>query len=150
MAWRNIVAGAALIALGLCYGALAAGLPERSMPYTPGPSFLPWIITGAVLALSLSLVVQGVRGARKGTRGSVLSTHGLLRPVTALVWFAVYLAVLPYAGFLWASVPFFAGLMALYGSRHWAYVGLASLATPVALFYLFRHIFQIFLPQGVL
>lgn len=149
MARRNIGAGLALIALGVWYGVLSAGLPERSLPNTPGPSFFPWIITATVLALSLSLVVQGVRGAG-GTRGAALSTHGLLRPIAALVWFAVYLAALPYAGFPWASVPFFAGLMALYGGRHWAYVALASLATPVLLFYLFRHVFQIFLPLGVL
>jgi len=73
------------------------------------------------------------------------------RPVVLAVGgFIIYLAALPYAGFIVASVLFYAALMYLYGSRNWLMIGASSIIIPVALFVLFRYGFQIILPRGVL
>lgn len=149
MARRNIVAALVLMGIGAWYGVLTATLPERTLPNTPGPSFFPWLITGALLILSAGLLVQGLTSGRteKGQNGDGFPAG---RGLYALIWFAVYLAVLPYVGFLFASVPFFGGLMVLYGGRHKLFVGVAAVAVPLLLFFIFRHGFQILLPRGIL
>ena len=150
MARRNTIAGLALMAFGIWYAYLIGNLPERSiMPNTPGPSFFPIIIVTAVLLLSAAMLVSGIRGLRQP--GSDAGKHINNRPaVFAIGTFFVYLALVPYAGFIIASVLFFAGLMYLYGSRNWLMIGASSIIIPVMLFVLFRYGFQIILPRGIL
>jgi hypothetical protein len=143
---RNVVAAQILIALGVVYGYLTAGLPKRSLPDTPDPSFFPWIITASLLILSSVLLVQGLRGARDAPD----TAGGLRAPTVFLVLFVVYVAVLPFTGFVLASVPFFAALMWLYGERRLGWIGVVSIALPVILVFVFRHALQIPLPTGVL
>lgn len=146
---RNIVAALVLIALGIGYGYLTAGLPKRSLPNTPDPSFFPWIITGSLLLLAVILLVQGLAAPR--TRSDEAPGAAPLRaPAVFLAAFVVYVAALPYTGFLVASVPFFAALMALYGERRWPVIAAASLVAPVLLVVLFRNVFQVPLPPGLL
>jgi hypothetical protein len=146
---RNVSAALVLILLGLGYGFLTAGLPKRSLPDTPDPSFFPWIITASLLILSVALLVQGLR-ARRGAREGADTAGGLRAPTVFLTLFVAYVAVLPVAGFVIASVPFFAALMWLYGERRWSWIGIVSVALPVLLVLVFRHGLQIPLPTGVL
>ncbi len=149
MAHRNIVVAIVLIAVAAGYGIMAAGLPERAVPNTPGPSFFPWLITITIGGLAAALLWQGVREVRGAGLPRGLGGFDRKAALT-LVLFAVYLAVLPYAGFLMASVPFTAALIWLYGGRKPLLVATGSLAMPVLLFYLFREIFSILLPAGSL
>ena len=148
---KNIVAGLFLTVLGLAYGYLTTGLPERSLPNMPGPSFFPWIITFCLLVLSVSLLVQGLRMAPDDP----IPKPGLEKPdgdsAPAFMFFgvfAVYLALLPFLGFLLASIPFFAVLMALYGETRKLWIISLSLGFPIFLFLLFRDVFNIPLPRG--
>ena len=145
---RNVVAALILIALGVVYGYLTAGLPKRSLPDTPDPSFFPWIITASLLILSFALLLKGLRG--RDARDAVDTGGGLRAPVVFLTLFVVYVAVLPFTGFVLASVPFFAALMWLYGERRRGWIGVVSFALPVILVFVFRHALQIPLPTGVL
>jgi putative tricarboxylic transport membrane protein len=149
MGSKNLIAALALLALAAWYGVLTANLPERTIPNTPGPSFFPWIITISLALLSAALLVRGVKTAR---RGEALVEGG--RParlaLAGLAWFAIYLAVMPTVGFPLASVPFFAGLMWLYGERRPLWIAAGSLALPVILYLVFRDMFQILLPPGLL
>jgi len=144
---KNIVAGLFLTVLGLAYGYLTTGLPERSLPNMPGPSFFPWILTFCLLVLSVSLVVQGFRMAADES-GSEKPDGGSFPAFLFLGAFAVYLALLPFLGFLLASIPFFAVLMALYGETRKLWIASLSLGVPVFLFLLFRDVFNIPLPRG--
>ena len=67
-----------------------------------------------------------------------------------LAVFAVYLAALPFLGFLPASVPFFGGLMLVSGERRIAFIAVAAIAVPVFLYSLFAFGFQIPMPSGSL
>lgn len=149
MARRNIIAGAVLLAVSVGYGVLTAGLPDRSLPDTPGPAFLPTLIAAALLVLSSALLVRGVVEARQASKeapGYGVPARGWI----ALAGFAVYVGLLPSLGFVPASIPFFAGLMWLYGERNKLLIGLTSILVPVVLFYLFTAGFQILLPRGPL
>ncbi len=149
MAHRNIVVAIVLIAVTAGYGIMAAGLPERAVPNTPGPSFFPWLITATVVGLSAALLWQGVRAARGVPLRLDLNRIDRRAGLTLAV-FALYLAMLPHAGFLLASVPFTAALIWLYGGRNPLLVAAGSLGMPVLLFYLFREVFSILLPAGSL
>jgi len=58
--------------------------------------------------------------------------------------------VLPSLGFLLASVPFFGGMMMVFGERRPVWLIAGSVGIAVGLFYLFRLVFTIYLPAGVL
>lgn len=148
MARRNVIAALVLIVLAIVYGILTDGLPNRSLPNTPGPSFFPWLIAGGLLVLAVALLVQGLKkpGDTADTAGNVMGG----RQAAALAWYALYLAALPHAGFISAGIPFFAGLMVLYGARRPHWIALGSIAAPVSLFLLFRHLFLIPMPRGPL
>lgn len=149
MAWRNIVAGAVLLAFSAGYAWLANALPERSLPNTPGPSFFPLVVIALVAVLSAALLVQGIAALRARDESI---RPGKVSPVAALAIaaFLVYLALLPVAGFVVAGIAFFAALMFLYGSRRPLHIALASTILPVVLFAVFRYGFQIGLPRSVL
>ncbi len=147
LARRNVIVGAVLLVIGVAYGLMTAFLPDRSLPNTPGPAFFPWLITGGLLVLSAALLARSLTadGIDSPQTGSDRLAN---RRVVFLIWFGVYLITLPYAGFLPASIPFFVGLMWLYGERNRLALTLATIIIPTCLFYIFRLGFQIFLPAG--
>ena len=149
MAHKNIAAAIGLLAFTAWYAVLTAGLPERAiMPNTPGPSFFPWLITAALSALSVALLVHGITRLKR-ENGAAAVFFDFKTPVLALASFAVYLAALPFLGFVAASIVFFAVLMWLYGARSPVMIAAGSIVGPVILFVLFRHGFNIILPRGL-
>jgi len=136
-----------LQAFSLIYGVLTVGLPERSLPNTPGPAFFPWLITGGLLILSAALLTQSLRAS--GYTAQATPSQVTRRGWIALVAFASYLALLPALGFLTASVPFFAVLTLLYGQRNRLLVVLTAVVVPVVVFVVFRYGFQMLLPRGL-
>jgi len=146
---RNIIAALVLLAFGACYGILTTQLPVRSLPDTPGPPFFPWINTIVILALSATLLVQGLVAARTGA-AEAAPAAGRQRGIWALVVFVVYLAILPALGFILATAPFFAVLMILFGEVRPLRVALGAVLATAILYLLFRHGFGVFLPTGVL
>lgn len=144
---RNVIAACVLLAIALVYGFATARLPERSLPNTPGPDFLPWIVTVLLAALALALLFQGLRSS--GPTEKTLPAQIAPKGWQALVAFAVYLALLPKLGFLAASVPFFAALTALYGQRRRIVIASTAIVVPVVLFVVFQYGFQLLLPRGI-
>ncbi len=144
---RNLIAALVLLALGAGYGILTTQLPVRSLPDTPGPPFFPWINTIVILALSATLLVQSL----VGEDGPVPApAAGRQRAIWALGAFVVYLATLPGLGFILATAPFFAVLMALFGETRPLRVAAGAFITTGILYVLFRHGFAVFLPTGLL
>ncbi len=151
MVLRDVIAGIVLLLVAAGYALAIGTIPDRSLPNTPGPSFFPYLIAAALAVLSAALLIQGLVGLRAGSDETkaekLIDVDG--REAVALIWFAIYLAVLPYTGFKAATIPFFAGLMLLYGARSPVLVIAGSLAVPLALDAIFRHAFSILLPAGI-
>ena len=143
---RELIAAVVLIGLGVGYGWLTAGLPDRTMPNTPGPRFFPWIITVSLLALAAAMLVRALR--RLAAEADAGFGIALGRGAAALAAFVVYVVALPWLGFLFVTVPFFATLMALFGERRPWVLAAGALVVPIVVFVLFRHGFQIILPAG--
>ncbi|HSG95563.1 MAG TPA: tripartite tricarboxylate transporter TctB family protein [Afifellaceae bacterium] len=149
MAHKNIAAAIGLLVFAGWFAVMTAGLPERAvMPNTPGPSFFPWLITAALCALSVTLLFQGIIRLKRQS-GAVAERQDVRISVLALASMAVYLAALPYLGFVPASVLFFAALMWLYGSRNPFLIAAGAIFGPLILFVVFRHGFNILLPRGI-
>jgi hypothetical protein len=146
---RNLIAAAVLIAVSVGYGILTSQLPTRSLPYTPGPPFFPWIATALLLALSLGLLAQGLFGA---VDGAVVAADAAARrrAGAALAVLLGYLVVLPGLGFVLATIPFFALQMLLFGERRPLPVAAGAVGVTLGLYILFRHGFGVFLPRGML
>ena len=145
---KNIIAAAVLIAFVIVYAALTAQLPVRTLPNTPDPSFFPWVNTAIILVLSIWLLARGLRQP-KTEPASAVPEHRQ-RVVFALGAFVIYLAAMPALGFVLATVPFFAAMMVLFGERRPAWVGGGAVGMTIALYFLFRHGFGVYLPRGLL
>ena len=147
---RNIIAAIILLALGAGYAALTTRLPTRAIENTTEPSFFPWVITTCLLLLAGSLLVRGLWMPAAGAPADDKTDRPRGLYLGGFLAFVVYLALLPYLGFVAANIPFFAVLMMLYGERRPLWIAAASLGISLVLFFLFREAFQIRLPAGIL
>lgn len=145
---KNIIAAMVLIVFAASYGVLTAGLPVRTLPNTPDPSFFPWINMAIILILSLCLLFQSRRRFKE--MAPTPDTEERNRIITAMGIFIIYLATMPTLGFIMATAPFFAAMMVLFGERRPVYVGTGTITITAALYLLFRHGFGVFLPRGLL
>lgn len=149
MASRDIIAAIGLLIFSGLYAWATFYIPDRTIPNTPGPSFFPFVIITIVAGLSVALLVKGVT-ALKSAEQTVITSSSARLPFLMLGAFALFLAILPWAGFLIASVVFFAILMLLYGSRSTVKIVVWSVALPTALYVIFTEAFQVILPTGPL
>ena len=145
---KNIIAAMVLIVFAAGYGALTAGLPLRTLPNTPDPSFFPWINMAIILILCFCLLFHSLRQPKETTPNP--DAEERKRIITAMGIFIIYLATMPTLGFIMATAPFFAAMMVLFGERRPVYVGTGTIAVTAALYLLFRHGFGVFLPRGLL
>jgi putative tricarboxylic transport membrane protein len=151
---RNIAAAVGLIVCGLVYGILSWNLPERSLPGTPGPSFFPLVVTAMLLVLSVALLVRALVSERaapapdEDAAALAVGERGLAAGALAVL--LAYVVLLPTLGFVLATIPFFAVLMALFGERRPIPVVAGAVAMTAILYGLFRHGLGIFLPRGLL
>jgi len=145
---KNVSAAIVLILFGVFYGFLTANLPDRSLPNTPSPAFFPWIITLVILGLSVWLLLRGLR--QPGVESEPIEAAKLRLAAAAMVLFLLYLVAMPVLGFVLATLPFFAAMMMLYGERRPIWIGTGAIGFTVGLYIVFRHGFNVFLPQGLL
>lgn len=145
---KNISAAIVLLIFGIGYGVLTANLPDRSLPNTPSPAFFPWIITAIILLLSVWLLVRGLRQPRM--ESEPMDTPTLRLAVSAMVFFVLYVALMPVLGFVLATIPFFTVMMMLYGERRPLWIVSGTVGFTAALYIIFRHGFSVFLPPGLL
>jgi len=145
---KNSIAAIVLIVFAASYGVLTAGLPVRTLPNTPDPSFFPWINMATILILSMWLLVRSLRRPKETALDTDTAERN--RIITAMGVFVIYLAAMPTLGFILATLPFFAAMMVLFGERRPIYVGTGTIAVTAALYLLFRHGFGVFLPRGLL
>jgi putative tricarboxylic transport membrane protein len=149
MASREIIAAIGLLIFSALYAWATFYIPDRTIPNTPGPSFFPFVIITVVAILSFALLVKGIAGRRPDDAEPSQKTKTRLATMTMGAFF-VYLALMPWAGFLLVSVVFFAVLMMFYGSRAPGKIVFWSLLVPIVLFVTFTEAFQILLPRGPL
>lgn len=124
----------------------AQGLPTPAL-VPIGPGFYPRILFAVMAALSVLLLVSGLRH-RQGTPAEPAS-HRLVLITFAI--FIAYLFLLPALGYRLATVLFVGGLQAALdpprGAR-WAVVLVIALATSLVTYYVFEVYLSVLLPRG--
>ena len=146
---RNLIASLGLLLFCAGYAYLTAHLATRAIENTTQPSFFPWVITSCLTILSFCLLAQSFIPNMSQSVPKGLGIP-LNRLILALLLAIIYLALLPTLGFVGANILLFSGLMYLYGERTLTKNLIASFVVSTIIFYIFREIFQIRLPAGIL
>ena len=146
---RNLISSVILLLLCIGYGYVTANLATRDIENTTQPSFFPWVITICLGLLSTMLLIQSIF-SKIEYQVKATSQGFSYRAVLALTLSIFYLILLPELGFLVANFLLVAGLMYLYGERRIFRTLLESVAITLCIFYLFREVFQIRLPAGII
>lgn len=127
-----------------------------------GSAFLPRVLSLGLMVLSLVLVVAGLRNldfeepkagpaSVEGDAAAEGSGEGSLGVVLGfLAAMAVYVALLPVLGYLYATPPFLAVLLALAGERRAFWIATGALGLSAGLYVLFGVVLRIAVPTGVL
>lgn len=136
-----------LIAFGLGYGYLAYRQPKASALGDPGLALFPSILTFLILLLSVTILVQDIRGKALPKRFAFQVTSGGTRSVIGLALVLVYFIIIPYLGFLISSFLLFASLMWLCGERRPVWIVGFSSVIPLLILLFFQELFQIPLPK---
>jgi putative tricarboxylic transport membrane protein len=146
----NVILAALLIGFGIFYGYLAAHLPDRNLPNTLGSDFMPWVLAGCLLFLSLLLLIKTVfGGSPEQLDYSISPKEGFgVIGLTACVF--AYVKLMNLIGFILATPIFLALLMLITGSRKWKEIVMVSIVATFIIYLLFQKIFQVILPRGEL
>jgi len=145
MPLRNVIAATVFLSLGLVYGYLTSELPDRQIRELPGPGLFPTMVTALIVVLSIGLLIKGLIGLKALGRLPRLEPIQV-KAVVMLAWVWLFVTVIPDVGFLFAAIPFFAGLMWLCDSRKTWMLAAGSVFIPLVCYHLFREVFRIMLP----
>jgi putative tricarboxylic transport membrane protein len=138
----DLVFGGVGLALAIVYYVLAATIPESQLADAVGPQGLPKIYAVALGVLSLLLIARSIGRPEIRERQS-------FRFVGLLLIGAVYIVVIPYAGYV-VSLTALIAATCFYQSKEWSWRPLAVAAAGAIVFWiLFVEILGIQHPAGI-
>jgi len=146
----NVILSALLIGFGIFYAYLTANLPDRNLPNTLGGDFMPWVLVGCLLLLSLLLLIKTVFGDSPEQFDFSISPKEGFGVIFLTVCVFAYVKFMILIGFVLATPVFLALLMLITGSRKWKEIVVVSLFATFGIYLLFQKIFQVILPRGEL
>ena len=146
----NVILAALLIGLGIFYAYLAANLPDRNLPNTLGSDFMPWVLAGCLLLLSLLLLIKTVFGSTPEQFDFSISPKEGFGVIFLTICVFAYVKLMILIGFVLATPIFLALLMLITGSRKWKEIIMVSIFATFSIYLLFQKIFQVILPRGEL
>ncbi len=114
------------------------------------PTGLGCVLGGlALLLLGGSLLRPAAAGVpASNNSSSPRSTRGLLRVVAMVAWIAVYIAALPWTGYLATTAVFLVGANLLFGNRRPATIVAVSVIIPILLLLFFEKFMVVLLPSA--
>lgn len=145
---RDIMTGAALIALGIAMTWVAGGFPQiGAMAY--GPDLFPRIIAGGLVLSGLGILLEVWRGTSPETPDTDAPRMRALPILVLLGVVAGFSVLLPVLGFHLATALALLVAVRVFGGGWITCVAMAILA-PVLLHYVFYSILRVPLPWGLL
>lgn len=128
-----------------------------------GPAFMPQIISALIGLMSIAIIIEGYRKVKSGTKGDPdeegeevqgNAKEISYRPVIqSFVLMAIYVAVMPVVGFLITTMLYMFLQMMILSSkpeRRWLLFAIVSVVASSVIYYVFRNVFYIMLPSGLL
>ena len=116
--------------------------------YVVGPKMFPQLAAGILVLLSLVLIVADRRSATP-SRAAGLNAEERRNLAITLVIAVGYLVLLPYLGFLAATVMGLLAFFLCFGERRWYVVVPIVLIGPIVIHYCFATLIQVPLPEGI-
>lgn len=133
------------------------------------PTTMPLVVTGAIMLLSVILLARNLArlwaaSREDGEETTTVEAAGVDTPsdasgvqrgaagrgIALVAWTVLYLAALPWLGYLLTTSVFIGGLSYLFGNRSVVTIVLLMVITPVALHLFFERYMVILLPSGSL
>jgi putative tricarboxylic transport membrane protein len=115
-----------------------------------GPRFFPLLVVTLLTVLSAIYVLQQVRALTGGTEPLPAERFGHMPAAALLVGLlVVYAFLLPTAGYVVTTVPFFVATARVLGSRHLSRDVVVGIALSLVVYLGFTRLLGVFLPQGV-
>ncbi len=151
MRTANIIISFVLMAFTAAYAIMIAMLPSRDLPHTLGAAFVPWVLAGFLLLLSLLLLFFSLFGkADAADAETPLHLKDLAGIAGLLVLIVLFVVLTGFLGFVLSSILFLAALIFISGSRKPLEIILFSVLTTSAVYLLFQRFFNVQLPSGIL
>ena len=141
---RDLVFGGACLALAAGYYLMAAAIPESALSDTVGPQGLPKAYAVVLAALSLILIARSTRQQSSGE-----SRTSLARVAGMLLIGILYLAVVPWLGYILSLAGLIAATTYYQGGGFSGRVGIVALSGAVFFWVLFVAVLGIPHPPGI-
>jgi hypothetical protein len=137
-----LAAGLSLLVASLAFPFLSAG--------TPGPGFLPLLISAGIIASGVALLAGAVRGSRIVEKPSWPALAGWWHVGLMLVGMALAFLFLEELGFLIATTLFMAAMIYALGERSWRMLLTVPPLSAIALYTVFAVWLRVPLPRGLI
>ncbi|MHB8991783.1 MAG: tripartite tricarboxylate transporter TctB family protein, partial [Chloroflexota bacterium] len=124
---------------------------DRSYGNAPGPGFLPFWLALGMVALSLLLLLSGIRRSKgDGKPISWPKGRGLFWICATVGGLLLYTSVIPILGYILSTFGLMWLLVSLLGSYRWYRSASVSIAVALGLYLLFQTWLGMALPTGLL
>jgi hypothetical protein len=143
----NILAGVAVLLLGIATTVVAWTTLPYGGDFGPGPGFLPLWLGIALTVCSLPVIITDLRNKDRSEKLFQPETLKCLKVLLLIV--TVFLA-LPVLGFSAGLALITAGGMRILGRRSWVSCAVTVIGTAVGIHYLFGQWLSIPLPKGMI
>lgn len=138
----GVVVSVGLIALALLWLYASGGLREGDGE--PGPAFLPRVVSVALLVVLLAILASETIGRVRGRSGAQSTQERVnRRQVSMVVIMAVYVVILPLAGFIVSTVLLLLVVSKMFGVGGWIKPVIVSIAATGAIYLVFVEILRV-------
>ena len=144
----EVTAAGIVLAIGMLLLVAALGFPFFSAR-TPGPGFLPLLISLGIIASGVTLLGGAARGRKIVPKPSWPSLAGWWHVALMLVAMAVAFLFLEELGFLVATTLFMAAMIYALGERSWRVLLTVPPLSALALYMVFAVWLRVPLPKGL-
>ena len=150
---RDGAAGLICLALAIALWVLSRGLPQSAL-VPIGPDFYPRFVIAIMGLLALLLIASDLLSQRQKVAEAAPAEAKRNYPLVGATFavFAVYVALLPLAGYRIATFLFVATLQAVFerprGAKRWTWLLVAALASSLLSYVVFNSYLSVLLPRG--
>lgn len=149
MGKKEIFLSTIFIVISITIYILTYQFPQHTVALSP--KVFPRFVSTCLFILSITLLIQGIAGAKKNSEQKKVQTMFykvfILRLLLMILLAFFYTRILPLIGYVLATPPFVAGAMLLFNEKRWIWIIAFSIITTALLYVLFRMIFRVPLPR---
>lgn len=154
--YRDVIAGAVFLAISAVMFWLTFYFKRLTLTKI-GSDFVPKIVFGMLMVLSIVLIVQSLQKLKhqpkSNTEAEAQKSSGQSRVWITLILIAAYIAMMSYLGFMISTVLYLFiqfAVLAEKGSRRYGLFAIIAVLTASITYVVFLKVFQLMLPAGIL